>query len=146
MRLKDAENDPEGFARDQNELRFTYDFVLALIEDTEQIDIEILGEDNQFDIDGLREDLKKYDSFKEKFMALMAELEHEIFEKQTQQAITDITERGLLSQFYKKRIEITKLPIYDKLTYKRIRAFVWIFNAYELLATGKIDPDSPFNA
>ena len=61
MRLKDAENDPEGFARDQNELRFTYDFVLALIEDTEQIDIEILGEDNQFDIDGLREDLKKYD-------------------------------------------------------------------------------------
>lgn len=81
MRLKNAENDTEGFARDQNELRFTYDFVQGLIDDTEQIDIEILGEDNQFDIDGLREDLKKYDTFKEKFIALMSELEHEIFEK-----------------------------------------------------------------
>jgi hypothetical protein len=44
------------------------------------------------------------------------------------------------------RIEITKLSIFDKLTYKRIRAFVWIFNAYELLETGKIDKDSPFHA
>ena len=44
------------------------------------------------------------------------------------------------------RIDITKLPIYDKGTYKRIRAFVWIFNAYELLDTGKIDSDSPFHA
>ena len=44
------------------------------------------------------------------------------------------------------RIDITKLPIFDKLTYKRIKAFVWIFNAYELLKTGKIDKDSPFHA
>jgi hypothetical protein len=41
----EAINDPlEGFARDQNELRFTYDFVKNLISDTEQIDIDILGE------------------------------------------------------------------------------------------------------
>ena len=42
------------------------------------------------------------------------------------------------------RVEITLLPIYDKPTFKKIQAFVWIFNAYELLETGQIDPDSPF--
>ena len=42
------------------------------------------------------------------------------------------------------RVKITQLPLYDKATYKRIQAFVWIFNAYELLETGQIDPDSPF--
>lgn len=83
QRLKQVESEPEFFARDENELKFTYEFVQGLIDDTEQIDIEILGPDNEFDIGGLREDLKKYDSFKEVFITLMGELEHEIFEKQT---------------------------------------------------------------
>jgi len=43
------------------------------------------------------------------------------------------------------RIEITRFPVYDKQTYKRIQAFVWIFNAYELLQTGQINKDSPFH-
>jgi len=43
------------------------------------------------------------------------------------------------------RTEITRHPIYDKQTFKRIRAFIWIFNAYELIANGSIDKDSPFN-
>ena len=43
------------------------------------------------------------------------------------------------------RVQITELPIYDKPTYKRIQAFVWIFNAYQLMETGKIDKDSPFH-
>jgi hypothetical protein len=47
--------------------------------------------------------------------------------------------------FYKLRIDITELPIFDKQTYKRILAFVWIFNAYELLETGQINKDSPFH-
>ena len=42
------------------------------------------------------------------------------------------------------RIQITRLPIFDKQTYKKIRAFVWIFDAYKLLHTGYIDKESPF--
>ena len=42
------------------------------------------------------------------------------------------------------RVDITTLPIYDKPTYKQIKAFVWIFNAYELMETGQIDSESPY--
>ena len=88
----------EGFARDQNEIRFTYDFVKNLISDTEMIDIDILGENNvlqgdkddeeqiimdeiPFDIEGLRADFKDYDQFLEGLMGVLNEIEHEIFEK-----------------------------------------------------------------
>ena len=43
------------------------------------------------------------------------------------------------------RLEITRHPIYDKATYRRIQAFVWIFNAYDLLETGIIPDNSPFS-
>ena len=71
-----------------------------MISDTEQIDIDILGENNMnqekeeiimdeptFDIDGLREDLQNYNKFKEDLMTLLNQIEKEIFEKQTQLAI-----------------------------------------------------------
>jgi hypothetical protein len=49
-----------------------------------------------------------------------------------------------MKKFLEMRIKITRLPIFDKLTYKRIRAFVWIFDAYKLLSSGYIDKESPF--
>lgn len=40
---------------------------------------------------------------------------------------------------------ITRLPIYDKQTYRKIQAFVWLFNAYDLLEDGNIPMTSPFS-
>jgi len=77
-------------------------------------------------------------------MDLLAKLENHIFEQQSSQAIEEIKEEGLFEEFYQMRVDITLLPLYDKPTFKKIQAFVWIFNAYELLETGQIDPDSPF--
>ena len=37
-----------------------------------------------FDIEGLKEDLQKYDDFKEKLTKVLDQIEKEIFEKQTQ--------------------------------------------------------------
>lgn len=98
----------------------------------------------KFDVDGLRADLASYNEFKAKFMALLTQLEAEIFGRQTHQAVLDAKERGLLDEFYRMRADITKQPIYERKAYKRIQAFVWMFNAYELLETGEIDEDSPF--
>ena len=44
--IEESKDQTQGFSRDQNELRFTYEFVKNLINDTEQIDIDILGENN----------------------------------------------------------------------------------------------------
>ena len=52
---------------------------------------------------------------------------------------------GLIDDFDKMRIKITSLPLFDKPTYKKIKAFVWILDAYDLIKTGKIHPDSVFN-
>ena len=93
----------------------------------------------RFDIKGLFNDIKHYEEFKEKFMKVIQNLEKEIFEKQTSQSIYELKKKGLEDEFHRMRIEITRLPIYDKQTYKRIQGFVWIFNAYELLETGRIN-------
>ena len=45
--------------------------------------VEQNSEDARFDIEGLKQDLKEYDTFKKTFMELLTELEKEIFEKQT---------------------------------------------------------------
>ena len=47
-------------------------------------------------------------------MEVIDKIQKEIFEKQTSQVIKDIKENGLHDQFYKLRIDITKLPVYDK--------------------------------
>jgi len=43
------------------------------------------------------------------------------------------------------RIKITTLPLFDKPTQKKIKAFVWIFDAYDLIKSGQIDAESVFN-
>lgn len=149
---KGQENEEElkcGFMRDQSDLRFTYDFIKGLISDSKDIDIDIYStqgnqKDRGFDIPAMEKDLADYDEFKDKFIALLSQLEVEIFEKQSSQMMNEIRESTLHTQFQKMRIDITFLSVYDKPTYKKIQAFVWIFNAYELMETGQIDPDSPF--
>ena len=124
--------------------------MLGLVNDTTMLDIDIFSEKKdekakqQFDIESLKIDLGKYDAFKAEFMVLLGKLENLVFNQQSSQAIEEIKQQGLWDQFYEMRVKITQLPLYDKATYKRIQAFVWIFNAYELLETGQIDPDSPF--
>ena len=92
---KEIEEDPEGgFAREQSDFRFKYEFVQGLIEDADHIDIDIFSskENNapsietndlssKFDIGILKRDLQEYDKFKDKFIVLLQKLEHEIFEK-----------------------------------------------------------------
>lgn len=153
-------------------MRFTLDFVQDLIADAQYMDIDIFserskgngkgadgskGEESQiksdaksakepkFDVEGLQADLESYNEFKAKFMALLSQLEAEIFGRQTHQAVRDVKDRGMLDEFYRMRADITKQPIYERRAYKRIQAFVWMFNAYELLETGEIDEDSPFH-
>ena len=58
--------------------------------------------------------------------------------------IEDLKNDGLIEEFDQKRKQITLLPIFDKATYRQIKAFVWIFNAYDLIQTGQIDSESPF--
>lgn len=41
-------------------------------------------------------------------------------------------------------VDLTKLPIFDRPTQKKVQAYVWIFDAYQLLETGKINDNSPF--
>ena len=53
--------------------------------------------------------------------------------------------QGLIDDFDKMRIKITTLPLFDKPTQKKIKAFVWIFDAYDLIKSGQIDPESVFN-
>ena len=48
----------------------------------------------------------------------------------------ELREEGYIEEFDKMRKQITLLPIFDKATYRKIKAFVWIFNAYDLLETG----------
>jgi len=160
-----------GISRVQSDLRFTYDFVQDLIKDAQFMDIDIFSQRTKanptdkpskniqsqeaveskprdspkFDIEKLKLDIENYNQFKNKFMALLSELESEVFDKQTHQALQDVKDRGLLDQYYQMRADITKLPIYERQTYKRVQAFVWIFNAYDLLATGVIEEDSPFH-
>ena len=101
-----------GFQREQNEMRFTYDFVQNLISISQTIDIDIFrkkrvspevevlqGSKPAFDMSGLQADLKEYDDFKDQFLNLLGQLEKEIFEKQTSQAIKDIQTDGLFKKF-----------------------------------------------
>lgn len=53
-------------------------------------------------------------------MALLTSLETEIFEKQTHQAIEQLQQSGTADDFQRMRLEITRHPIYDKATYRRI--------------------------
>lgn len=162
----------QGIQREQSDLRFTLDFVQDLISDAQYMDIDIFSErskaadrdsdgakgeeasnqidskatnEPKFDVEGLKADLEAYSKFKTEFMELLSELEKEIFGRQTHQALLDAKKRGLLDKFYRMRADITKQPIYERRAYRRIQAFVWMFNAYELLDTGEIDEDSPFH-
>jgi hypothetical protein len=108
-------------------------------------DTKPFAKEPKFNVESLRTDLDAYTEFKSKLMGLLGQIEAEIFERQTHQAVLDLKERGLLDDFYQMRADITKQPIYERRAYKRIKAFVWMLNAYELLETGEIDEDSPFH-
>lgn len=129
----------EGVARSQADLRFTREFVQNLADDG------VVIRADKKELAMLVHDLESYDAFKNRFMALLANLETEIFEKQTHQAIEQLQQAGTVDAFQHMRLEITRHPIYDKATYRRIQAFVWIFNAYDLLETGIIPENSPFS-
>ena len=83
---KEIQDDPEGgFAREQSDFRFKYEFVQGLIEDAEHIDIDIFSskEDeitqtndvsSKFDIGILKRDIEQYDDFKNEFLSLLNKL------------------------------------------------------------------------
>ena len=83
---KEIQDDPEGgFAREQSDFRFKYEFVQGLIEDAEHIDIDIFSSkeneitqtydvSSKFDIGILKRDIEQYDDFKNEFLSLLNKL------------------------------------------------------------------------
>lgn len=74
-------------------MRFTREFVQNLADDG------VVIKADERDRRMLLRDLEKYDAFKARFMELLADLETEIFEKQTHQAIEQLQEAGTVDEF-----------------------------------------------